>query len=95
MKVKFPKTKNILVGGFIVFLSLAIGYTIGINGFQANLSKFPKVHITRETPVKDLDFSLFWKVWDTVSSSYFDKSKYEGLTATVLQVFSAKKTMSA
>src|SRR3972149_4542044 len=75
MKVKFPKTKNILVGGFIVFLSLAIGYTIGINGFQANLSKFPKVHITRETPVKDLDFSLFWKVWDTVSSSYFDKSK--------------------
>lgn len=75
MKVKFPKTKNILVGGFIIFLSLAVGYTIGINGFQANLSKFPKVKITRETPVKDLDFALFWKVWDTVSASYFDKSK--------------------
>ena len=51
-----------------------------ISGFKvtgASIKKFPRVTISREIPPdkSDLDFSLFWRVWDTVSSRYFDKSK--------------------
>ena len=50
---------------------------IGFKGYQGSLAEFPKVTITRELPQdkKDLDFSLFWRVWDTINTSYFDKEK--------------------
>src|SRR5258708_24401801 len=76
MKFKsLAKSKSLLVGIFLVIISLGIGYKIGAAGFQANVTSFPRVHISRNVPVKDLDFSLFWKVWDLLNTSYFDKSK--------------------
>ena len=50
---------------------------LGFKGYQGSLAEFPKVTITRELPQdkKDLDFSLFWRVWDTINTSYFDKEK--------------------
>ena len=40
------------------------GYVAGISGFIANSKNFPKVIISREVPPeKELDFSLFWRVW--------------------------------
>lgn len=75
MRLKFPKLKYIVLVGFLMFISLVVGFGIGEAGFQSDFSKGPKVTISRVTPAKDLDFSLFWNVWDKLGSSYFDKSK--------------------
>ena len=53
------------------------GYYLGLQGYKADVKEFPKVTITREVPVdkQELNFSLFWRVWDTLTAKYFDKSK--------------------
>lgn len=75
MKFKLPKFKNIILVLVLMFFALIVGYGFGQAGFEANFVKGPKVTITRVTPEPNLDFSLFWKVWDLLGSSYFDKSK--------------------
>lgn len=69
----------------IVFLSLALflgGYFLGTNGYRVTLSGVSNksnITITREVPsnLQDINFSLFWKVWDLMSSNYYDKSKID------------------
>lgn len=75
MVFKLPKLKNVVIVVFLMLLSLGVGYGIGNKGFEVNYSKGGKVTISRVSPVPDLNFSLFWKVWDTLSLSYYDKSK--------------------
>jgi len=62
---------------FIISISYTFGYFVGLNGYQTSISEFPKVEINREMPVEKqtLDFSLFWRVWDTLHTKYFDKEK--------------------
>lgn len=81
-KSKLPKLplillRNTLVVIFVVTFSFTGGYFFGINGFYSSLKGFPKVTISRELPAdkKNLDFSLFWRVWDTLYSKYYDKTK--------------------
>jgi carboxyl-terminal processing protease len=70
------RARLFVVSVFVILLSISIGYFIGVNGFIVKGGNFPKVTIDRVTPVeKNLDFSLFWKVWDTLNVQYFDKSK--------------------
>lgn len=59
--------------GFIFTLGYSLGQYRSIEAAQ----EFPDVTLTRDLPEgqKDLDFQLFWKVWDSVSDSYYDKSK--------------------
>ena len=64
------------LGGIIVGLIVFwLGYSAGSKGLTA--TGFPKVEISRETPVnrENVDFSLFWRVWDTLDLNYFDKAK--------------------
>ncbi len=75
MNFKFLKFKYIFPVVFSIVISLAIGFAVGKSGFDANIAKGGKVTIVRHTPIPDLDFSLFWKVWDNLNASYFDKSK--------------------
>lgn len=69
--------RKIFISVLFASVFLATGYFFGLNGFNISLKKYPVVHITRNVPEekKDLDFTLFWKVWDTVHSKYFDKTK--------------------
>ncbi len=62
------------IGVGVIFTS---GYGLGTNGFKLETGTFPKVTISREIPEdkRDVDFSQFWKVWDTLDSSYYDSSK--------------------
>jgi carboxyl-terminal processing protease len=76
-KVKFHLVRNILLVVFLVSVAFGVGYFFGFKGFVANYKQYPKVTITRETPPDktELDFSLFWRVWDTLDAKYFDKDK--------------------
>jgi carboxyl-terminal processing protease len=60
-----------------VAFAFSLGYIYGFKGYVTNIQKFPKVTIDREMPSdkKDLNFSLFWRVWDTVHVKYYDKDK--------------------
>lgn len=53
------------------------GYIFGREGYKTSVKKLPNVQITRDLPAdkEDLDFSLFWRVWDTVHTKYYDKGK--------------------
>jgi len=75
-KIDLRKLRVTLVIILIASLSFSGGYFWGRRGFVASLTRFPKVTISRETPPeRDLDFSLFWRTWDTLEANYFDKSK--------------------
>ncbi|MBI3443232.1 S41 family peptidase [Candidatus Woesebacteria bacterium] len=76
MKVSFIKTRNIIFLIILIFGAVSGGYILGAKGFEADLGRFPVVSISRQLPPeKHLDFTLFWKVWDTLEASYFDKTK--------------------
>lgn len=60
----------------IALLTFVLGWQLGMRNFQVKVSDFrPQVTFENETaPVnKDVDFKLFWQVWDLVSSEYVDK----------------------
>jgi carboxyl-terminal processing protease len=79
---KFPKlsfftVRRIILVIFFGSIVFSAGYFFGFKGFVATSSKPPNVHITRINPdaQKDLDFKLFWTIWDTMHAKYYDKSK--------------------
>lgn len=75
-KVPFAKVRNILL---VIFLSVGLfsgGYYFGVRGYKAEYKKALEVKISRDTPPdKNVDFTLFWQVWDMVSAKYYDKTK--------------------
>ncbi len=76
VKLNFYKVRKFLSITFLAILIFGGGYFLGINGFRANITKALQVNITRTVPPdKNIDFSLFWQVWDTLTSKYYDKSK--------------------
>ncbi len=75
-KVSFGKVRNIILSVFVLVFVFSGGYTLGHSGFKASVDKAYKVKIDREVPPeKDVDFKLFWQIWDTLSQQYFDKTK--------------------
>lgn len=76
-KLPFQKARQIALAFLVCALIFASGYFVGMKGLGLSLSSFPKVSISRNIPAnrQNVDFSLFWRVWDTLESSYFDKSK--------------------
>ncbi len=76
-KLPFSILKRIFLVILFSGIVFSSGYFAGLKGYTANLKSYPQVHINRSVPVdkKDLDFSLFWKVWDTVHSKYYDQTK--------------------
>jgi len=78
MKIPAPKLTlaSVRKGFFYLFVVAGIfsaGFVIGSGGFSQN-DKFVKADLDRTTPNK-VEFSLFWNIWDSLESSYFDKTK--------------------
>ena len=62
----------------LVFLAIfSGGYFVGVKGYKVQIENSKNVKVVRELPPdkSNVDFSLFWKVWDTISTRYFDKGK--------------------
>ena len=79
LKVNFSAVRKIILISVLVGVIFTSGYFLGFNGFRLDSASFPKVKISREPPKnrEDVDFSLFWRVWDTLESSYYDQSKID------------------
>ncbi|HTK03202.1 MAG TPA: S41 family peptidase [Alphaproteobacteria bacterium] len=74
--LNFVKVRNLIFTLILVVVSVSGGYYLGVQGYKAEVSKALGVTISRVTPPeKNVDFSLFWNVWDTLSAKYYDKSK--------------------
>ncbi len=69
--------RNIFLFIFFLVFFFLVGYYLGYKGYQANLVAYPKVTIERINPddKNELNFSLFWKVWDMLSAKYYDPKK--------------------
>jgi len=76
-KINLAKVRKIILIIAACAILFGGGYALGASGLKASLNKFPKVTISRTLPPdkQNLDFSLFWRVWDTLSAKYYDKSK--------------------
>lgn len=70
-KPSFPITSLLLIASVAVLL-FGTGYKIGAynNPLTTKVEK-------ASTSGRDIDFSMFWKVWDTVEKKYVDKKKVD------------------
>lgn len=75
--MNFTAARKVILYSFLVSSIFFSGYFLGTNGFKLETGNFPKVKISREVPQdrRDVDFSLFWKIWDQIDLSYYDSSK--------------------
>lgn len=69
--------QKLIIGILCVIVIFAIGYAVGLNGYASTNPISRKVVIDRSNQPdrEELNFALFWKVWDTLDSSYFDHKK--------------------
>jgi carboxyl-terminal processing protease len=78
LRLNFKKARNFIFAVIIISISFVGGYYLGVQGYKAEVTKTLEVTISRQIPLdKNVDFTLFWQVWDTVSSKYFDKTKLD------------------
>ena len=65
----------------IVIISVLIGYHVGLNNVKVSWKNYkPSLSvINKEAPasVSNIDFSLFWNVWQKLETNYYDKAKLD------------------
>lgn len=65
----------------IVLIAAFIGYYFGVNRVKVSWENYkPSVAvINKEAPptLRNIDFSLFWNVWNKLESNYYDKTKLD------------------
>lgn len=75
-RVSFVKARKYFILFLVIALSFSGGYFLGVKGYRVEVTKALQVKLNRAVPPnKNIDFGLFWQVWDTVSANYYDKSK--------------------
>lgn len=70
--------RNTILIAALVVLSGGIGYRLGVNEIKVKWNKYkPEVRVVNKEPPpnREVDFSLFWDVWDRLEKNYVDKSK--------------------
>ncbi len=80
MKVKMKTIRNFLVVLIVAVAAGGVGFWVGQNEIKTKWANFrPEIKITSKIPPKEknIDFNLFWQVWDKVSAVYVDKDKLD------------------
>ena len=77
-KITLKSLRKFILVFFVVLASFTGGYLVATQGYRAKING-NNVTISREVPQdkEDLEFSLFWRVWDVLETSYFDKDKLD------------------
>lgn len=68
------KITNILLIASVAVLLFGTGYKLG--EYKINTASFGK-NTTSTVNSKNIDFSMFWKVWDIIEKKYVDKKKVD------------------
>jgi carboxyl-terminal processing protease len=78
-KLNLNIAKKVIIYAVLASLVFVSGYVLGTKGFRLETGNFQKISISRVQPKsrEDIDFSLFWKVWDTIDASYYDSTKID------------------
>ena len=79
-KINFRHVRVFLLTFVFVAVAFIGGYYLGKEGYNASLTDSKgNVTISRDVPLnhEDVDFALFWRVWDTLEAEYFDKGKLD------------------
>jgi len=73
---------NFFIQFFIVaIVFFAIGFAVGQKKISVERRGFvPQITVTNSLPPanQNVDFSLFWNVWETLPKSYIDKNAFDG-----------------
>ena len=79
VRLEFKKLRKILFFVFGIAVIFSLGYFLGFKGYQIQFLKSRRVTISRNLPIDKtkLDFNLFWDVWDTLESKYYDQGKLD------------------
>ncbi len=73
--VAVSKIRSYIIIAALCLLSVGIGYNLGIHGTTVGISSDKRVVVNQEQPAgTNVDFSLFWDVWQRLQSSYIDKA---------------------
>lgn len=77
--LKIAKLRKIVLTVLAVCLIFSVGFIAGNNQLFAKKLSISDVKIDRSIPGtrNNVDFSLFWRVWDSLEESYFDKSRLD------------------
>jgi len=74
MKLTLKKIRRTILIIILALLSGGMGFWLRGSQSLTNNS-LPKISINRTAPAdkQNLDFSLFWEVWDKLQNSYIEK----------------------
>lgn len=76
MKITLKQARTAIIIIALLILAGGAGYWLGQRNLELSFSGYkPKISIERKVPPgkEDVNFSLFWEVWDALQNSYLDK----------------------
>lgn len=75
--MKLAQVRNILIFLILILTFTSFGYWLGNRNYLINTKAqtLSDVINSETPPTKEIDFSLFWDVWDRLEKSYIDKAK--------------------
>lgn len=75
-RLNFSKVRTFILFAVLFVGIFTGGYYLGVQGYKAEVNRALHVKINREVPPgKNVNMDLFWQVWDTLSSKYYDPGK--------------------
>lgn len=76
-KLNLRKVRVMIVLVVVLLGVFSGGYLLGVKRYRLEVNKVGQVTLSRAIPLgkEKVDFALFWKVWDDLNASYFDKTK--------------------
>jgi carboxyl-terminal processing protease len=78
-KINIVSLRKFILKVFAICFIFSAGYFVGQKGFRIQKLGLSGIKIDRSLPANraDVNFGLFWNVWDTLESRYFDKTKLD------------------
>ncbi|HUD18930.1 MAG TPA: S41 family peptidase [Patescibacteria group bacterium] len=76
--VEVSKIRSYIVIAALCLLSAGVGYNLGVRGTTVGISPDKRVVVNQQQPAGvNVDFSLFWDVWQRLNTSYIDHANLD------------------
>jgi len=80
LKMTLSQIRKTILLALLVFTAFGLGFWLGQKKIEISFKNYqPKVTIDRRVPAgkEDVNFSLFWQIWDKLEKNYLDKTKID------------------